>query len=212
MANLYGSPGTLGSSFPGRPPGWFISLYADIVSRALAAAGAESVALEEIRTLDEDGNGASYLRGRDFDVWACSQRPVCAYLREFRLAVRVGGKASGKLAQDPSVALANTQPGIRLSSPRVAAPFSATYQQVGLPGLASSDAQLGRSVYAYQSGEVACGTCGADGHGLWRIAGQHSRAYGLSGGKTLTTLRAEVVFRPCCSSVTHVAIPGSYSI
>ena len=121
-------------------------------------------------------------------------------------------KANGELAQQPFVALANAPPGIRLSSPIETIPFLASYRRAGLPAAASSDAQLGHAVYAYQSGGVASGMCGADEHVFWRIAGQHSRASGQSGGKTLTMQRAKVGLCPCCSSVTHVAIPGSSSI
>ena len=95
------------------------------------------------------------LRGRDFEVRASQRRPVCAYRHEFRSGVRLGRTASGELAQNPHMTLANTPPDIRLSSPRETAPFLASYQQEGLPAVAASDAQLGRSVYTYQAGEVA---------------------------------------------------------
>ena len=88
----------------------------------------------------------------------------------FLWAVRLGSKASGKLAQQPFMTLANTPPGIRSPSPRVTIPLLAPYQQVGLPGAASSDAQLGRSVFSNQSGEDAPGMCGAGGRVLRRIA------------------------------------------
>ena len=71
---------------------------------------------------------------------------------------------------------------------------------------------MGHSVYTYQSGVIAFGMCGAGGRVSRRIAGQRSRAHGQTGGKTLVTQRAKVGFFPCCSSVTHVAAPGSYSI
>ena len=104
---------------------------------------------------------------------------MCAYRHEYRMGVRLGEKASGKLAQNPLMTLANTPPGIRLSSPRETLPSLASYQQVGLPAVAASDAQLGRSVYTYRSGEVAFGSVGAEGHVLWRVVGQHSRAHVL---------------------------------
>ena len=121
------------------------------------------------------------LKGRDFAAWGLPRRPVCAYRHEFRLGVRLGSKASGKLAQHPLMCLANTPPGIRLSSPRETIPSLASPDQVGLPAVAASDAQLGRSVYTYQSGEIALGTCGADDRALWRVVGQHSRAHGQKG-------------------------------
>ena len=65
MANFCGSPGSLGSSFSGWPLGWPI-LYtrgdSDIMSRALVAAGAERLPLEEFWTLDEDGDGLAHWR------------------------------------------------------------------------------------------------------------------------------------------------------
>ena len=77
---------------------------------------------------------------------------------------------------------------------------------MGFPAVAASDAQLGHSVYTYQSGEVASGQCGADGHG------QHSRAHGQTGNKTMATQRAKVGFCTCCSTVSHIAAPGSYKL
>ena len=158
------------------------------------------------------GERVAVLRGRDFAVWALPQRPVCANRHEFRLGARLGSKASGKLAQHPLVSLANTPPGIRPSSPRETLPLLASSDQAGLPAFAASDAQLGHSVYTYQSGEIAFGMCGADGHFSWRVVGQHSRAHGQTGNKTLVKQRAKVEFCPCCSSATHVATPGSYSL
>ena len=107
--------------------------------------------------------------------------------------------------------LANTPPGIRLSSPREAIPFLASFQQVGLPAVAASDAQLGHSVYSYQSGAVAFGQCGADKHVLWRAGDQHSRAHRQTGSKSLVTRRAKVGLRPRWSPVAHVAVPVFYS-
>ena len=78
--------------------------------------------------------------------------------------------------------------------------------------VANADAQLGNSVYAYQSGEILFGNLAADSHILWRIVGQHSRAYGGAGTKTSITQKAKVGFCPCCSWVSHVAIPGAYDI
>ena len=106
------------------------------------------------------------------------QRPMRSHRHEYLMGVRLGEKASVKLARNPLMTLANTPPGIRLSSPRETLPFLASYQQVGLPAVAAPDAQLGYSVYTYQSGEVALGSCGAEGHVLWRVVGQHSRAHG----------------------------------
>ena len=69
--------------------------------------------------------------------------------------------------------------------------------------VAASDGQLGRSVFTYQSGEVAFGQYGAEKHVLWRAvafgqcgAKKHViwRAVGQSGSKTLVTQRAKVGF------------------
>ena len=106
--------------------------------------------------------------------------------------------------------LANTPPGGRLFFPRETIRFLETSDQVGLAAVAASDAQLRRSVYTYQSGEVAFGVCGADGRVFGRVVGQHSRARGQTSTETVATQRAEVGFCPCCSSVIHIAIPGSY--
>ena len=130
----------------------------------------------------------------------------------FRSGVRLRSKASGKPAQHPVMSLANTPPGVRPSSPRETIPFLASSDQVGLPAVAASDALLRRSMNTYQSGEVAFGVCGADGRVFGRVVGQHSRARGQTGTETVVTQRAEVGFCPRCSSVTHIAIPGSYSL
>ena len=95
----------------------------DVMTRALAAAGADRVLLEEFWTLDEDENGVSSLRGRDFGALGLPRLLVCAYRFEFRSAVRLGGTAGGKAAQDPLITPADTPPGVRLSSPREAVPL-----------------------------------------------------------------------------------------
>ena len=184
----------------------------DILTSAMKYVGAERVANEDFWTLDEEGNAVSILHGRDFVVWSLPQRAVCDCRHEYRMAVRLGPKASGKFAQHPLIKLENTPPGVRLSSARETLPFLASFQQVGIPAVANTDAQLGNSVYAYQSGEILFGHLGADSHILWRIVGQHSRAYGGAGTKTKLTQKAKVGFCPCCSWVSHVAIPGAYDI
>ena len=110
------------------------------------------------------------------------------------------------------MSLANTLRGIRLSSKRETISFLASPDQVGLRAVAASDAQLGRSVYTYQSGEIAFEMCGADGYVLWRVVGQRSRARGQTGRKTLVARRAKVGFCLRCSSAVHIAAPGSYSL
>ena len=139
----------------------------DIMTRAVTIAGAQRVPSEEFWTLTDVDESVAVLRGRHFAVWALPRRPVCAYCHELRLGARLGIKASGELAQQPLMSLANTPPGIRLSSPRETIPFLASSQQVGLPTVPASDVQLGYSVYTYQSGEAAFGMRGADGHVLW---------------------------------------------
>ena len=59
---------------------------------------------------------------------------------------------------------------------------------------------------------MAFGSCGAEAYVLWRVVGQHSRAHGQTGSKTQISQRAKVGFCPCCSSVSHIAIPGSYKL
>ena len=164
----------------------------DVATCALTLAGAERVPREEFWALSEFGDTAAVLEGRDSAVWLLQQRPVCARRREYRMGVRLGEKASGKLAPNPLMTLADTPPGIRLSSPRETLPLLASYQQVGFPAFASPDAQLGRSVYTYQSGEGASGPRGAGGHVLLRAVGQRSRARSQTGGKTKVARRAKV--------------------
>ena len=98
----------------------------DVMSRALTVAGAERVPLEDFWNLTELGESVAALRGRDIEVWALRQRPVRAYRQEFRMGSRLGEKASWELAQNPLMTLANTLPGIRLSSPRETAPSLAS--------------------------------------------------------------------------------------
>ena len=99
----------------------------DILTRSLTLAGAGRVSLEGFWTLNEVGESVVVLPGRDFEFWAAQQHPVSAYRHEVRLGVRLGPKASGKLAQHPRMSLANTPPGIRLSSHRGTIPFLASY-------------------------------------------------------------------------------------
>merc|ERR1711951_51158 len=112
------------------------------------------------------------------------------------MGVRLGPKASGMYAQHPLITLNNTPPGIRLSTVWETLPFLASFDQVGLPAVANTDAQLGNSVYCYQSGEIAFGSCRADSHILWRIVGRHSRAYGGAGTKIGPAQKAKVGFCP----------------
>ena len=145
----------------GRTPAQVTRSDSDILTRALTYVGAERVPAEEFWALAEQGDMDAVLKGRDFEVWALPQRPACAYHREYRMGARLGEKASGKLAQNPLMTSTDAPPGTRLSSPRETLPFLASHQQVGLPAVAASDAQLGHSVYTYQSGKVAFGSCGA---------------------------------------------------
>ena len=159
----------------GPTPAQATRLDSDIMALALTLAGAGRAPSEEFWNLTEFGDSVAVLQGRDFEVWSLQRRPACAYRHDFR---------SGKLAQRPLMTLAGTPPGIRLSSPRETVPFLASYQQVGLPAVAASDDQAGRSAYTYQSGEAAFRPRGADKHVLWRVVGQHSRARGQTGIKT----------------------------
>ena len=138
----------------------------DLLTSAMKHVGAERVSSDECWTLDEEGQPVTILNGRDFVVWPLPQRAVCDYRHEYRMAVRLGPKASGKYAQHPIITLDNTPPGIRLSSVRETMPFFSSVQQVGIPAVANADAQLGDSVYAHQSGEILFGSMGADSHVL----------------------------------------------
>ena len=192
-------------------PGQHTRTETDILTTAMKYVGAVRVPNEDFWSLDEDGQPMTCLQGRDFVVWSLPQRAVCDCRHEYRMAVRLGPKASGKYAQHPFIKLENTPPGIRLSSLRETLPFLASFQQVGIPAVAFTDAQLGNAVYAYQSGEILFNNLGADSHILWRIVGRHSRAYGAAGTKAGITQKAKVGFCPCCSWVSHVAIPGAYA-
>ena len=196
----------------GNSPAQVTRSNSDIMTRALTNVGAERVPVEEFWTLAELGDMATVLKGRGFEVWALPHCPICACRHEYHMGVRMGEKASGKLAQNSLMTLANTPPGIRLSSPRETLPLLASHQQVGLPAVAASDAQLGHSAYTYQSGEVAFGSCGAEAYVLWRVVGQHSRARGQTGSKVQISQRAKVGFCPCRSTVSNIAIPGSYGL
>ena len=100
----------------------------DLLTSAMKHVGAERVPSDEFRTLDEEGQPVTILNGRDFVVWPLPQRAVCDCRREYRMAVRLGPKASGKYAQHPLITLDNTPPGIRLSSVRETMPFLASFQ------------------------------------------------------------------------------------
>ena len=159
----------------GRNPTQVARSDSDTLTRALTSVGDKRAPSQEFWTLTGYGDMASVLEGRDFEVWPLPQRPSCAYRHKYRAGARLGEKASGELAQNPLMTLANTPPGIRLSSPRETLPLLAPYQQVGLPAVAASDAQLEHAVYVYQAGYVAFGPRGAEGHVLWRVVSQRSR-------------------------------------
>ena len=182
----------------------------DIVTSALLQIGATRVPSSEFWTLDKDGQPWDVLQGRDFVVWKIPDRAVCEYRHEYRMGVRLGPTASGKFSQHPLITLENTPPGIRLSSAWETIPFLSSYQQVGTPPAAYTDAQLGNAVYTYQAGEVAF-QCGATGSILWRIIGKHSRAHQAEGGNpTKVSQKGKVGFCPCCSMVSHIAAPATY--
>ena len=90
----------------------------DILTSAMKYVGAERVPNEDFWALDEEGQPVSILHGRDFVVWSLPQRAVCDCRHEYRMAVRLGPKASGKYAQHPLIKLENAPPGVRLSSVR----------------------------------------------------------------------------------------------
>ena len=100
----------------------------DILTSAMKYVGAERVSNDDFWTLDEEGQPVTILRGRDFVVWSLPQRAVCDCRHEYRMAVRLGPKASGKFAQRPLIKLGNTPPGVRLSSARETLPFLASFQ------------------------------------------------------------------------------------
>ena len=60
---------------------------------------AERVSSDDFGTLGEEGQPVTILRGRDFAVWSLPQHAVCDCRHEYRMAVRLGPKASGKYAQ-----------------------------------------------------------------------------------------------------------------
>ena len=182
----------------------------DIVTSALLQIGAIRVPSSEFWTLDKDGQPWDVLKGRDFVVWKIPDRAVCECRHEYRLGVRLGPTASGKFSQHPLITLENTPPGIRLSSAWETIPFLSSYQQVGTPPAAYTDAQLGNAVYSYQSGEVAF-QCGAAKCILWRIIGKHSRAHqGEGGNPTKVAQKGKVGYCPCCTMVSHIAVPATF--
>ena len=98
-----------------------------------------------------------------------------------------------------------TPPGMRKANFREALSLLQAPRQVGIPATLNTDANLGFAFYAYQSASVALPSGETHRRILLRVEGKASR-----GGSGQGLQRAKVGYCPCCSIVTHIAVPPSY--
>ena len=176
----------------------------DPVLRALHAAGAAEVPPETFRMCDGDLGLDTPLAGTGYRVWALHDRVACVRSHEWSVGLRIGNPATGTRIGEIS-SVNQTPPGMRKANFREAIGLLQAPGQVGVPATLSTDAHLGYAFYAYQSASVALSPGEAHRHILMRVEGTASR-----GGSGQSLQRAKVGFCPCCSHVTHIAVPPSY--
>ena len=101
-------------------------------------------------------------------------------------------------------------PGTLKVSPLEVARFLGNPLQVGYPASMNTDAWFGFSVKAYQSRGSAYGHCEAWQSTLVRVEDPSSN--GRDGETDSPCQRGKVVYCPCCTRATHVAIPPPYPL
>ena len=94
---------------------------------------------------------------------------------------------------------------MRKANFREALAFLQASRQIGVPATQNADANLGFAFYAYQSPSIAPPPGETHKHILLRVEGTASR-----GEFGQPTQRAKVGYCPCCSIITHIAVPPSY--
>ena len=139
-------------------------------------------------------------------AWALEKRNACSRSHGWQVALRIGDPPSGILANNITsiTCLKQTPPGMREANFRVVIAFLRALQQIGAPATQSTDSNLGFAFYAYHSASVALPPGVTHKRILMRVEGTASR------GGSGASLKAKVGYCPCCSRITHVAVPPSY--
>ena len=178
----------------------------DPVLRALHAIKAVEVAPETFRMCDGMLGLDTPLKGSAYRVWSLESRNKCARSHEWSVGLRIGLPATGSLVHRITKAT-QTPPGLRKANFREALSFLQAEHQIGVPATQSTDAHLGFAFYAYQSASAALPPGDSHKHILLRVEGTASR-----GGSGQSLQKAKVGFCPCCSVITHIAVPPSYEV
>ena len=149
----------------------------DVVSRALAAAGAVQVDPAGWAMMNEKGDLYSPTTSLDYVVYRLFPRRVrdhgdSAGTWEVRLGPRARGSPWRKYR-----APQNMSPGARKASPREIIQILDNPLQMGYPASVNTDACLVSSVIAFQSGDIAHGHCKAYLSTLARIEGRLSKGH-----------------------------------
>ena len=182
----------------------FIRNGNDPVLRALRVAEASETAQASFRMCNASLGLHTPLLGSDYRVWTLKPRNACSRTHEWTVGLRIGDPPSG-IQIHKIKRVTQTPPGMRKVNFREALAFLQAPRQIGAPATLNTDSNLGFACYAYQSASVALPPGEAHKHILLRVEGTATR-----GGSGQAPQRAKVGYCPCCSIITHIAVPPSY--
>ena len=183
----------------------FIRDGTDPVLRALHETQAQEVPPESFCMCNAELGMETPLLGTDYRVWALPTRKACSRSHSWTLGVRVGNPPSGYLTYSVEK-MEQTPPGMRKTNFREVIAFLQASHQIGAPATQCTDAHLGFAIYAYQSASLVLPPGESHRHILLRVEGTASR-----GGSGPPLQRGKVGYCPCCSTISHIAVPPSYA-
>ena len=183
----------------------FIRDGMDPVLRALHDIQAQEVPPESFCMCNAKLELETPLQGTDYRVWALPARNTCSRTHSWTIGVRVGNPPSGYLTYSVEK-MEQTPPGMRKTNFREVIALLQASHQIGAPATQCTDANLGFAIYAYQSASLVLPPGDSHRHILMRVEGTASR-----GGSGPPLQRAKVGYCPCCSTISHIAVPPSYA-
>ena len=183
----------------------FIRDGKDPVLRALHEIQAQEVPPESFCMCNDKLQLETPLRGSSYRVWALPARNTCSRTHSWTIGVRVGNPPSGSLTYSVEK-MEQTPPGMRKTNFREVIALLQASHQIGAPATQCTDANLGFAIYAYQSPSLVLPPGESHRHILMRVEGTASR-----GGSGPPLQKAKVGYCPCCSTISHIAVPPSYA-
>ena len=183
----------------------FIRDGKDPVLRALHEIQAQEVPPESFCMCNEKLQLETPLLGSNYRVWALPGRNSCSRTHSWTIGVRVGNPPSGYRTHEVEK-VEQTPPGMRKTNFREAIALLQASHQIGAPATQCTDANLGFAIYAYQSPSLVLPPGESHRHILMRVEGTASR-----GGSGPPLQKAKVGYCPCCSTISHIAVPPSYA-